>query len=372
MICMDKDCANSKYAALCIIYVRTYKPWGLVSKLPSLKHEVPRHSARYFAHWFGVLKALGVDVDTVKRRASAAALEIDAGVTIAQYDALVRECARASGRDDLGFLLGREVQLTGHEILGFGILTSPTLDYALSLAARYYRLVNPWVQFSYRRGPQRSEVTMQPRVELPPTALRFLLEVCAVSAHVQVKSQLGSRIVPYDVHVSYAQPPYFERYRELAPARFHFADGTLPGVRIVMDTAMVAQPIPMANRSALKMAEARCEDQLRKVTQFSGMTSWVTMMLREANDALPSREDLARLLNQSPRTLDRQLTREGSKFLDIAKRVRHEKACTLLASGLSATQVAYQVGYGDVANFTRAFRRESGKTPGAYARSHRG
>lgn len=336
--------------------------------------EPPKHTARYFSHWFEVLKGLGVDTAAVVQRAGIDPADLKGpgtGLSVGQYDALVRECARASGREDLGFVLGREVHLTGHEILGFGILTSPTLDYALALTARYYRLINPWVQFRYVRGPQRSEVTMRPRVDLPPTALRFLLEIGAVSAHVQIKSQLGARLAPYDIYVSYAEPLYHSQYRQLQPAQFHFGSETLPGVRFVMDTTIVAQPIPMANRSALKMAEARCEDLLQRTTRASGMTQWVTMMLREASDSLPSREELARLLNQSPRTLDRALAREGSKFLDLAKRVRYEKACELLASGLSATQVAYQTGYGDVGNFTRAFRRESGQTPGAYARAHR-
>jgi len=335
---------------------------------PATGAREPRHTARYFAYWLELLKARGVDTAAAMRRAGLDLTAADATLSVAEHDTLVRECARASGREDLGLLLGREVKLSSHEILGFGILTSPTLDYALTLVSRYYRLINPWMQLKYRRGPAQSELHLQPRTELPPTTLRFLLEVGAVSAHMQIKSQLGVRLTPYDVHVSYAEPGYAAQYRELRPARFHFASETLPGVRIVLDTALVAQPIPLANRSSLQMAEARCEELLRKVTQVSGVTQWVSMMLREATDALPSREELARLLNQSPRTLDRRLAAEGSRFLDLAKRIRHEKACALLARGLSATQVAYEVGYRDIANFNRAFRREAGMTPGEYAR----
>ena len=82
---------------------------------------------------------------------------------------------------------------------------------------------------------------------------------------------------------------------------------------------------------------------------------------------MPTLAELARLLNLSPRTLERHLAREGSGFLEMSKRIRHDKACVLLASGnLPVTQVAYQLGYKDVANFTRAFRRECGTTPSEY------
>ena len=94
------------------------------------------------------------------------------------------------------------------------------------------------------------------------------------------------------------------------------------------------------------------------------------MMLREAHEGVPTLAELARLLNLSSRTLDRHLAREGSRFLEISKRIRHEKACVLLEAGeQSITQIAYQLGYKDGANFTRAFRRESGVSPSDYRRN---
>ena len=120
----------------------------------------------------------------------------------------------------------------------------------------------------------------------------------------------------------------------------------------------------MADRGAREMAESRCEQLLRKTAQANGVTDWVTMMLREAHEGMPTLAELARLLNLSPRTLDRHLAREGSRYLEISKRIRHEKACALLeAGGQSITQVAYELGYKDGANFTRAFRRECGPQP---------
>ena len=123
----------------------------------------------------------------------------------------------------------------------------------------------------------------------------------------------------------------------------------------------------MADRTALSMAESRCQDLLRSTARASGMSDWVTMMLREANDGMPTLAELAHLVNLSPRSLERHLAREGRGFLDLSKRIRHDNPCVLLAAGnLPVTQVAYQLGYRDVANFTRAFRRECGTTPSEY------
>jgi AraC-like DNA-binding protein len=93
------------------------------------------------------------------------------------------------------------------------------------------------------------------------------------------------------------------------------------------------------------------------------------MMLREADGSLPTLNDLSRVLKLTPRTLNRRLARDGERFLDLVKRVRSERACALLRDGrLPVTQIAYQLGYRDSVNFSRAFRRELGMTPSEYRR----
>jgi len=329
-----------------------------------------RLPARYFALLCELLRERGVDVAALLRAAKIWPTQIhgpDASLTVRQFESLVFESQQRTGRADLAFELGRQIKLSSHEILGYGILTSPTLDYALQLAARYYRLITPAFRLEYRRGRPHCELHFQPALRMEPAALQFLLEVIAVSFHDQFKALAQTRIPPYDMHVSYAEPAHAQRYRELKPVRVLFSSERLPGARIVLDAEIVAQKLPMADRGALKMAEERCEDLLRKTAAAGRMTEWVTMMLRESHQGLPSLAELARLLNQSPRTLDRHLGREGSRFLELSKGVRTDKACALLRSGtLSATQIAYQLGYKELANFTRAFKQATGMTPSQY------
>ena len=181
---------------------------------------------------------------------------------------------------------------------------------------------------------------------------------------------MQARLPSYDIYVSYEEPAHGRAYRELKPARFHFATEPLPGARLVLDSEVAAQELPMADRGAREMAELRCEQLLRKTAQANRITEWVTMMLREAHEGVPALAELARLLNLSPRTLDRHLAREGSRYLEISKRIRHEKACALLEAGdQSITQIAYHLGYQDSAYFTRAFRRETGVSPSDYRRN---
>ena len=72
------------------------------------------------------------------------------------------------------------------------------------------------------------------------------------------------------------------------------------------------------------------------------------------------------------RTLQRQLAREGASYSRIVTRVRQQMAQQLLEqSDQKLEDIARQLGYSNLPNFTRAFRRWTGITPGEYRRLHR-
>lgn len=72
----------------------------------------------------------------------------------------------------------------------------------------------------------------------------------------------------------------------------------------------------------------------------------------------------ARLAGVSARTLQRWLWRGGHVFGEMLDDLRREEALRLLAeSGVRIVDVAARLGYADQANFTRAFRRWTGKAP---------
>ena len=57
----------------------------------------------------------------------------------------------------------------------------------------------------------------------------------------------------------------------------------------------------------------------------------------------------------------------GNSFTDHVTKLRISRACDLLAnSGLPVTEVCYEVGYTNISNFNRNFRRQRGSTPMEY------
>ena len=177
-----------------------------------------RMPARYFALLCDLLKARGADVESMLRAAKIWPTQIrgpDATLTLRQLEALVAQMRGVLKRGDIAFELGRQIKLSSHEILGYGLLTSPTLDTAMQLCARYYRLITPTFKLQYRRDRSKSELHFQPALQLSPEVLRFLLEVIVVSTHEQLKSLMQARLPVYDIQVSYEEPAHGRAYREL-------------------------------------------------------------------------------------------------------------------------------------------------------------
>lgn len=326
-----------------------------------------RMPARYFALFCEMLAAEGVDIPAMLTDIGLNQAQMEASeaeLTLREFEALIRAALDSSSRTDLAFLLGRKINVSNHEILGYGMLTSATLEQAMKLASRYYRLMTPLFSMVYRRNAKTTEIIFQPTMLIGAQALRFLIETIVVSTHEVIKTLAQGKLPHYTMRVSYPEPQHARHYRQLDPAIVKFETEALPGIRLIFESSVMDRPLPLADRNALKMAEKRCEEMLQTASRDVGVSGWVSMMLREANDGFPSLSELAHLCNQSPRTLERQMEKEGVRYTDLAKGIRHEKACDLLRSSKTpVTQIAYQLGYRELSSFTRAFIRESGMSP---------
>jgi len=86
----------------------------------------------------------------------------------------------------------------------------------------------------------------------------------------------------------------------------------------------------------------------------------------ERGPGLPA---IAKELRLSTRTLKRKLADRGTTFSAIVDDVRRQRALLLLDDrALSIGEIAARLGYTELANFTRAFRRWTGTTPAAHRR----
>jgi len=331
--------------------------------------ETFRLPARYVAQLLDLLEARGVDREPLLQAARIRSIDTPTSqVTLRQFETLIRAAEQASGCSDLGFELGRRLDPTSHDVLGFALLTSPTLGHMLGLAVTYQRLMQPFFAVRLQRSADRVELVYVPVAPLSHRAMRVLEEAIVVSNHSGFVTALKDRLPDYEVWMSIERPSHAARYRELLNMKMHFSD-PVPGLRISLPAALLDAPLAMANPRTMRAVEERCKTMLRGTSARRRWSEWCRTMLRESEDSRPTLEQLAGFMNISPRTLARYLESEGSSFRELSLEVRTERASQLLADGTtSVTQIAYRLGYSDVASFIRSFKARTGRPPGAARR----
>lgn len=92
------------------------------------------------------------------------------------------------------------------------------------------------------------------------------------------------------------------------------------------------------------------------------------MLVRLLPTGEVDQETVARRLNRSLSTLQRQLQAEGLSYRKLIDQTRHNLARAYLGDKrFSQAEIAYLLGFSDQSSFSRAYRRWTGKSPGRMA-----
>jgi len=123
---------------------------------------------------------------------------------------------------------------------------------------------------------------------------------------------------------------------------------------------------PYLNRLLVDIVEERMAHRALAKESFVARVENAVAPLLPHGGALAS--EIARQLGMSQRTFARRLEDEGLTFSDLVLRLRKDLARRyLVQERLSVSKVAWLLGYKEVATFSHAFRRWTGKAPSAYA-----
>ena len=105
-----------------------------------------------------------------------------------------------------------------------------------------------------------------------------------------------------------------------------------------------------------------------QTTQFAEIKDVTITLLRQGFFKSPVKaEDIAYHYGMSVRSLQRHLKTEKTSLREIINQDLHDRAKDLLREhGTNVSEVASQLGYSDIANFTRAFKSQAGISPMQY------
>lgn len=310
----------------------------------------------------------GFDVNQILENAGVAPMLLRHGrsrVTEDQVARVVQGLWRST--DDEMFGLGTVPLPRGSfRLLCFGILSASTLGSALQRLEGFAGAMPALPPVRLREtGDVAKVVLVLPRVE-DPEGLFSTMGLVVV--HRVISWAIGRPVPLNHVRLPHPGPLGAETHRMLFGCEVE-VDATEAALEF--PRALVAAPIVREDKALEAFVASMPAGLLRRPVGDATTGDQVRRILEHGlrSKAMPSADEISRQLAISTATLRRKLADDGTSVREIREDLLRDAAVTSLVRGEeSVAELSERLGFSEPSAFTRAFRRWTGSTPGAYRR----
>ena len=267
-----------------------------------------------------------------------------------------------------GLTVGRNIRPTTFHALGFSWISSRTLLESMQRLCRYSKLLTtaPTSLSLEKRGDVwvlEDEVLKNRERDMHPAGVdAFFMAIVGLCR------QAGSKhFTPSLVHLRERGEEHHATYIEAFEAPVTFGNDS---PSISFDAQQLEAPLPGDNLELALTNDRIAEEYISALNPASVSTEVRKLLVELLPSGEASQNHIARQMNRSLSTLQRQLSAEGTNYKEIREQTRQELAEKYVREGrYSLSQIAYLLGFSDQSNFSRAFRRWTGHSPGHYSKS---
>ena len=265
-----------------------------------------------------------------------------------------------------GLDVARNINPTTLHAVGFAWTASANLREATTRLVRYMRVINSVDEIELREEDGAAWLVwkIDGELTLPRTydaRLATLMRLCRAIA--------GIDFVPVAVRLMQAAPgpACMTQMREFFGVEPEYG-AVEYAIGLPLDE--LDRALPAGNASLALAAEKIAAEYLGRHAQNDVVAQVRRCLIELLPSGKLSRAKVARRLAMSERTMQRRLGDAGETFAGLAESLRHELAKDYLrASQHSINEIAYLLGFAEVASFTRAFRRWTGQAPSGWRES---
>lgn len=269
----------------------------------------------------------------------------------------------------VGLEVGLRYSFSTYGMWGFGLVSSATVGDALALALRFIPLTFAFSLISCQQDEQQCVLSFgEPEIE--QRVRRFLIERDMAAAARLMRETVGTGHELSRFTLRERQWPAPDRLARLTAVSGLRPQYGAAANTLAFDSRLLAQRLPQANPVTVAMCEQACAQLMERRRARLGTVELVRQYLAAAPlDAAPDLAQVARMLHLSERTLKRRLQEEQTGFREMLAESRGQRARELLADeSLNLTDIAEQMGFGDLSGFSQAFKRWFGVAPSVVRR----
>lgn len=257
--------------------------------------------------------------------------------------------------------LAQRTPLDAFGVLGFTVMTSPSMGHALDVGTKYYPLLSDcgsWQVTTHehdvharwnRLGPSRRGS----RISTESVLAHFIAGCRAIA---------GKRIQPRLVRFRHDAQPSHRALMDYFDTKVEFGadEDALVFGREEMDRIPI-----QANAALHEFLRSQADEMLEPLTTHAFSERVKLAIQKELPTGTPNMHDIARVLGTTRRTLHRRLAVEGTNFRVLVEDLRKEEVRVRLSQSTdeSLTALALDLGFADLSTFSRAHRRWFGLAP---------
>jgi AraC-like DNA-binding protein len=302
-----------------------------------------------------VLKNVNLTVDDVHSPKSR--------ISLADLMAACENAIRLSSDPHLPYRIGKSIHISAYGMYGFAILCCPDFRKTMAFAERYHALAAPLatIKFTEKDGFATWGIEPNARAAADPQVYRFINEM-QIGIHISLmRDIMGPAFSPDRINLAYREANDFGLPADEIGSRPSFANTTN---EIIFRSTWLDQAANLGNRTTYPMVVALCDELLDDLKSRVGIAGEIRALLIRDIVNPPTLGAIATLLNVSDRSLRRQLREQGISFRGLLDELRMQIALKYLrTTTLANDDIALALGFSDAANFRRAFRRWTNKSP---------
>ena len=273
--------------------------------------------------------------------------------------------ADALGDDTLGLNLALDYELRRGGLLYYVLTSSDTLLELFERGARYTAIVNEGAVQEFIHG-RRIGIAMR-YTGVKRLDDRHQIEFWLASLLRTCRSITGTHLKPVLVRLSHYRAKGDAQFAKFLGCEVEFG-ASKDEILFSRETGQlrILKADPYLNRMLVDMCEQALARQRRAAGSFAARVENALAPLLPHGKA--SAANLAAEFGMSQRTFARRLADEGQTFSRLLDRLRlHLARRYLLNEELAVSKIAWLLGYKEVAAFSHAFRRWTGKSPSQVA-----
>ena len=287
----------------------------------------------------------------------------DSLLTYDQVISLYDNALELSPRPGLGLRVASHESPTDWGVLGFAMLCCNTVGEVIETILKFHKTAGSMTEVSFIKNNKQAKLECR-----QPQALHHILphvmEHQFGAVQVALKKLTGRSVPTVRLDLSYSNPGYEDMYLDMFGCQVNFDQ---PQNQLIFDATYLDTPIVQSSTIGAKLAQKLCAEQLQRQAVEPDITHQVRYFLLMQGRNFPNAEFVAELLHMTSRTLRYKLREYGTSFQEIRDDVRQQLAISYLeSSNLSIEDTAYLVGFDDLSNFRRAFKKWTGKRPSEY------